>query len=99
MSPPASRRQRRRDFYEITLAIGGQPHRTRAAHEQFGAELLFQPADLMADRGRAEREVTRCAAKAQLRSGALERQQGGQGRDRAQWRKRSFRELNDIHLR
>lgn len=38
----------------------------------------------MADRGRAEREAARRATKAQLRSGALERQQDGQRRHRAQ---------------
>ena len=84
------RRQRSRDFCEITLTIGRQPYRTRAAHEQLGAELLFQPADLMADRGRTERQVARRAAKAELRRGALERQQGGQGWDRAQRRERGF---------
>src|SRR4051794_4389207 len=37
-------------FRKITLAVGGQTHRTRAANEKFDAELLFQAADLMADR-------------------------------------------------
>ena len=80
------RRQRGRDFCEIALAIRGQSHRTCAADEQFDAELRFQSADLMADRGRAERQVARGAAEAQLRRGALERQQRGQRRDRAQRR-------------
>lgn len=39
------RRQRGRDFCDIAFAIGSQPHRARARHEQFGAELFFQPAD------------------------------------------------------
>jgi hypothetical protein len=83
----------------MAFAIGRQPHRARAPHEQFGAELLFEPADLMADRRRAEREVTRGAAKAQLRSSSLERQQRGQGRDRAKRRAWAIREVNCIHLR
>jgi hypothetical protein len=38
------RRQRCGDLRQIPLAIGGQPHRPRAAHEQFCAELLLQSA-------------------------------------------------------
>jgi hypothetical protein len=88
------RRQRHRDFCEITLAIGGQAHRPRAANEQLDAELLLQPPNLMADRGRAEREITRGATEAQLRGGALEGEQRRQRRDRrpAQW-------MNLAHLR
>src|SRR5882757_11526961 len=32
-------------FREVTLAIAGQAHRTRAANEQLDAELFFQAAD------------------------------------------------------
>ena len=71
-------------FAEIALAVGGQPHRARAANEQLDAELFLQPANLVADRRRAERQIARGAAEAQLRGGALEGEQRGQRRDRPQ---------------
>src|SRR5258705_9897363 len=57
-------RQRNGYFCEITLAVGGQAHRARSANEQLDAELLFQSADLMADRRWAQRQVARRAAEA-----------------------------------
>jgi len=71
------------------------------AHEQFGAELLFQPADLMADRGRAERKVRAPRGESSVAKAArLERQQGGQRRDRRRsGEKRGFQGLNNIHLK
>ena len=92
------RRQCHRDFCEISLAIGGQAHRARAANEQLDAELRLQSADLVADGGRAERQVARGAAKAQLRGGALERQQRRQRRDRPQRCIRILKRVNFIHL-
>jgi hypothetical protein len=83
------RRQRDRDFREIALAIGGQPHRARPADKKLHAELRLQPANLMADGGRTERQIARGTAEAQLRRGALEREQRRQRRDRPQrhlWR-------------
>jgi hypothetical protein len=91
--------QRHRDFCEVTLAVGGQPHRARAADEQLYAELLFQPADLVADRGRTECEVARGAAETQLRGGALEGEQRGERRDRPQRQRRLARWMNIAHLR
>src|SRR5699024_12505150 len=78
---------------EVAFAVRGQPHRARAADEQPGAELLFQPADLVADRRRAQRQVAGGAAEAELRRGALE---GEQRRKRREDRKST--RLNSSHV-
>ena len=80
-------RQRHRYFRQIALAIRGQAHRSRAADKQLDAEQLLQPANLMADRRRAEGEIARGTAKTQLGGGALEGEQRRQRRYRrpAQW--------------
>ena len=62
--------KRHRDPRQIALAIGGQPHRARAAHKKLHAELRLQSANLMADRRRTERKVARGAGD-EWRSGEI----------------------------
>jgi hypothetical protein len=76
-SPPPSRRcrsvslpascngrERDRDFGAIALRIGGQPYRAGATNKQLDPELGLQPANLMADSGRARCQVARGTAEA-----------------------------------
>ena len=93
------RRQTQRNLGEIALPIRRQSHRAGAADKQLDAELGFQPADLMADRRWAQREVARGAAETQLRSRALERQQRGERRNGARGRIRRIGRMNLAHLK
>ena len=74
--------ERGADGRQIVLRLPRQFQRAVAADEQGDAELLLQPADLMADRGLGDVQFGGRAREAQVASGGLERAQAverGQG--------------------